>query len=127
MPDSTTVPEVKPAESIPTTWPGVAVKALHLYGAAGVLVVGLAWFSYSMVERSERRADQQILEQKESATANLKVVIESTHAITSTGQAIKEVGQAVGKVGDSVEANTKATEEIARDVRELREELRREK
>jgi hypothetical protein len=58
-------------------------------------------------------------DQKESSTENLKVVVRAVEAI-STNTDTMEI------VGGSVEANTKATEEIARDVRELGEDLRRE-
>lgn len=119
------MPDKTKDEPIPTTWPGIAGKALHLYGAAGIIIVGLSWAFWSVLERSDARSEQARIEAKEYANANLKVTVEATQAIARTGEAIGEVGESVEKVGEAVEASRKGMDEIARDVRDLREELQR--
>lgn len=93
-------------------------KIIEKGGAFGLMALAFGWFAWQMVERSDKRTDQMITDQKESNIASLQVITKNTEAIGASTKAI-------GEVGESVEASKKATEEIARDVRDLREEMRR--
>ena len=94
-----------------------AIGKWGIGGACLALAAGALYFVYGDLRETTR---QMVQDQKEQNIANLRVVVENTEAITRTGEAISEVGEAV-------EAATNTTQEIARDLRDLREELRRAK
>jgi hypothetical protein len=118
MPPDATVPEVKADSPVPTTpgaWLAYATGKWGIGGACVALaVLGLCYVYNDLRDTTK----QMVVDQKESSTANLRVVVQAVESINSNTDTME-------KVGESVEANTKATEEIARDVRELREEFRR--
>ena len=123
MARDTTTPKEEKSEvpllvpTSPSGWLMFAIGKWGIGGACLALAAGALYYVYGDLRSTTK---QMLQDQKEQNLANLRVVVENTEAITKTGEAI-------GEVGEAVSASKKATEEIARDVRDLREEMRRQK